>query len=126
MSQLEVIRLLFKITLISGFLSISAWIVVYTRLQKWWHDEIGITLVAKSALIACLFVPSILALFFHLSAVTNELVGWIDVALIFAVTPVMIWRSVVWVKVSRPGKCATPGESRRCPPESLETEQAEK
>jgi hypothetical protein len=77
---------------------------VYTRLAKWWHNAIGRTLVVKTLLIAGLFVPTGLSLFFHFNRLTSFVAGWVDVTLIGAVTPVMIWRTVVWLKEAHTGK----------------------
>lgn len=93
-----------KAGLICGFVSLVAWIAVYTKLAKWWRNPVGRTLVTKTALIAALFVPSILSLFFHLTRSDSILVGWIDAALIWLVTPVMLWRCFVWLRLHKAGK----------------------
>lgn len=101
MSQDQWIILCLKIALICGFISLVAWVIIYSRLARWWKNAIGLTLVAKTLLIAALFVPTTMSLFFHFSRLTSHIAGWVDVALIGLVTPVMIWRTVVWVKESR-------------------------
>lgn len=101
MSQDQVIILLFKIGAIAGFVSIIAWVAVYTRLARWWRSPIGRTLVAKSLLLAGLLVPTIMSLFFHFNRLTSYVAGWIDVALVCAIAPVMAWRTIVWLKVSK-------------------------
>jgi hypothetical protein len=106
-TQDEWLILAFKIVTIAGFLSLTAWIVLYTRLAKWWRNPIGQTLVAKTTLIALLLVPTTLSLFFDLNRATSHLVGWIDVVLIGLITPVMIWRSVVWLHIHRDGSVGT-------------------
>ena len=102
--------LAFKAGLICGFVSLVTWIGVYTWLAPWWRNPIGRTLVSKAVLIAALFVPSILALFFDLSAFTSIVVGWIDAALIWLVTPVMIWRIIVWLRLHKAGELHDRGE----------------
>jgi hypothetical protein len=104
MTQTGWLILTFKITLISGFISLLGWVILYSLLENWWRHPIGRTLVAKTTLVAALFVPSILSLFFHLSGNDSRLVGWIDVGLVGLVTPTMIWRSVVWIKLHRAGR----------------------
>lgn len=104
MTQDTMLLLLLKIVLISGFCSLVAWVAIYTKLAAWWRNPIGRTLVAKTSLIAAMFVPSILGLFFHLSATTSRLAGWVDVVLIGAVTPVMCWRTIVWLRLGRAGQ----------------------
>ena len=85
----------------TGFCSLALWTVIYTALAPWWRNAIGRTLVAKTVLIALLFIPTTLSLFFSLNRLDSHIVGWIDMALIGLVSPVMWWRSAVWVKESR-------------------------
>jgi hypothetical protein len=103
-SQQQAIILAFKIAVIAGFLSLVGWVVVYTRLAKWWKNSIGRTLVAKTLLLAALLVPTALSLFFKFNRLTSYVAGWVDVSLIGLISPVMIWRSVVWIKESRKDK----------------------
>lgn len=105
MTQDDLIILLLKIGLITGAVSLVGWVVVYSWLTKGaaWRNPIGQTLIAKTLLIAGLFVPQILSLFFNLNRLDSRISAWADVVLICAVTPVMIWRSAVWVRLSRRG-----------------------
>lgn len=90
-----------RAVLISGFCSLVLWITVYTMLAAWWRNSIGRTLVIKTVLIALIFIPSILSSFFTFSPHGDLVAGWIDVGLIGLVTPVMLWRTVVWLKLYR-------------------------
>lgn len=103
MMQDHLILLLLKAGLISGFTSLMTWVAVYTWLTRGgaWRNPVGQTLVIKTLLIAALFVPQILSLFFHLNRFDSRMAAWADVTLIGLVTPVMIWRTVVWVRLSR-------------------------
>jgi len=105
-SQEQVLVLLFKIGAVAGFASIIAWIVVYTRLAKWWESPIGRTLVVKSLLLAGLLIPTILSLFFHFNRLTSYVAGWVDAVLICAIAPVMIWRTAVWLRIYRKNRKA--------------------
>lgn len=104
MTQDQVIVLMLKIFLITGFFSLTGWVALYTYYQPWWKDPIGRTLVIKTALIAGLFVPSVLSLFFQFNRLTSHIAAWIDVVFIGAVTPVMLWRIVVWRTIHRDGE----------------------
>jgi len=104
MTQAQCLVLALKVALIAGFVSLVGWAVLYSVLADWWRNPIGRTLVAKTMLIAGLFVPSILSLFFHLNRLDSYIAGWVDVALIALVTPTMIWRCLVWLKLHRAGK----------------------
>jgi hypothetical protein len=101
LNEIQWITLALKIVLISGFVSLITWVAVYTRLAAWWRNPIGRTLVAKTLLIAGMFVPSILSLFFRLNRQDSLIAGWVDVGLIGAVTPVMLWRTIVWLHLDR-------------------------
>lgn len=106
MSQDDAIILCLKIGLISGFATLVLWVGIYTWLTRGgaWRNPIGQTLIVKTLLIAALFIPQILSLFFHLNRLDSRIAAWTDVALIGLVTPVMCWRSIVWVRLSRRGK----------------------
>ena len=101
MSQNEWILLAFKVVSLTSFVSLFAWVAqyhIYTH-GAWRNNPIGRTLVVKTSLIALLLVPTILALFFHFSATTSRIAGWVDVVILGAVGPVMWWRMAVWRKL---------------------------
>lgn len=104
--QLQAITLCLKVGLIAGFAGLTGWVAVYTWLTKGgaWRNPVGLTLIVKSLLIAGAFIPSTLSLFFHLSKGSSLIAGWADVALIGAVGPVMLWRTIVWLRMARLGK----------------------
>ena len=107
MTQTEWLILAFKAVSIAAVISLVGWIIVYTRVAAWWRNPVGQTLVIKTALIALLLIPTILSLFFHLSRQTSMAAGWVDAVLIGLITPVMIWRSVVWIRLHRDGTTGT-------------------
>ena len=106
MTQDQVVLLLLKAGLVAGVASLLGWIIAYGRLQPWWRDQIGITLVAKSSIVVGQLLFLALSLFLHLSRLDNRLIAWLYTVFTLAITPVMIWRTIVWVKASRnpPGK----------------------
>ena len=104
MTQEALLTLLLKAALISGFASLAGWVVLYTVLAPWYKDPIGRTLVAKTSLVACTFLVIALGAFFPWFGEHPLVTGWIDFALIGGVTPVMWWRSAVWVRLHRAGK----------------------
>ena len=99
MTQTQAIILCLKIGLVAGFASITVWVAVYSRLARWWSHPLGRTLVIEALLIAGLFVPQILSLFFQLNRFDSRIAAWADVALIGLVTPVMAWRTLVFVRI---------------------------
>lgn len=104
MTQDQWLTLVFKVSLISGFISIVFWIALYTALAPWWRNSIGRTIVIKSVIIAMIFIPTMLSLFFNLNRFDSRITGWVDAILIFLVTPAMIWRSIVWWKLHKDGR----------------------
>ena len=104
MSQAQWLVLALKVALIAGFVSLVGWVVLYSILADWLHSAIGRTLVAKTTLIAGLFIPTTLSLFFHLSRLDSWVAGWVEVGLIGLVTPTMWWRSLVWWRLHRAGR----------------------
>lgn len=103
-----------KIVLVSGIVSLAGWVALYTVLTRGgvWRNPVGLTLILKSLLMAGMFVPALLSLFFHLSARDSRAAGWADVALIGLVTPVMAWRCAVWVRMHRLGRLPRDGRDR--------------
>jgi hypothetical protein len=106
LTQTQLIVLLLKIGLVAGLTALVGWIAVYHALTHggWRRNPIGLTLVIEAALIAGLFVPQILSLFFNLTRLDSRIAAWSDVALIGLVTPVMIWRSVTMIRLDRLGR----------------------
>jgi predicted ABC-type exoprotein transport system permease subunit len=100
-SQDQVIGLLLRTFLISGFASIVLWVVLYSVWAPWWRNMVGRTIVVKDALIAALLVPTAVALFVHLSRRNSLDLAWADVALLALITPVMSWRIVSWARYRR-------------------------
>jgi hypothetical protein len=97
------VLLLLRIVLISGVVSILAFIAQYTRLAKWWQSPIGRTIVIKDILLALVLIPSILALFFEFSRVSSHIAAWLDIVLLGLITPVMWWRVWIWERIHRHG-----------------------
>ena len=109
MSQAQWLVLALKAALIAGFVSLAGWVILYSLLASWWTSPIGRTLVAKTTLIALLFIPTTLGLFFHMNRLDSWVAGWVEVGLIGLVTPVMCWRSLVWWRLHRAGKLPRDG-----------------
>jgi hypothetical protein len=106
LSQTQIIVLLLKIGLVSGLAAITGWIAVYHALTTggWRKNPVGRTLVIEALLIALLFVPQILSLFFDLTRLDSRIAAWSDVVLIGLVTPVMLWRVIVWLRLDKAGQ----------------------
>ena len=58
----------------------------------------------KTTLIALLFIPTTLALFFHLSRADSWAAGWVQVALIGLVSPGDVVAVAVWWRLHRAGR----------------------
>lgn len=92
-----------KIAVPAAFFTLVSWVVQYTLLARWWRNDIGRTLVVKTAVIAALLVPTTIMLFVPVTPVVARIAGWLDVALIAMITPVMWWRILVFDRVYRAG-----------------------
>ena len=101
MSQDAWILLSLKIGLVSGGIVLLWWVAVYSRLTKGgaWRNPIGLSLIIEALLVAGLFVPQILSLFFELNRFDSYIAAWTDVTLIGLVTPVMIWRTIAFLRM---------------------------
>jgi hypothetical protein len=85
--------LVLKIGCISGFCSLTGWVIQYTYYTRWWKTKIGPTLTTKTMLVAGLLLPTTISLFAPLPPMV---IGWLDASIICAITPVMIWRMIIW------------------------------
>jgi len=99
MAQDQLIVLLLKIILIADVVAIAAFIGEYWRLAPWWRDPIGRTIVTKDILLLLALIPSVLSLFLKFSRLTSHIAAWLDVVVLGAMGPVMVWRIVVWHRV---------------------------
>lgn len=122
MTQTQLIVLLLKIGLIAGLASIGLWTAAYSRLADWWSNPVGRTLVVEALLVAGLFVPQILSLFFNLNRLDSYIAAWADVALVGLVSPIMWWRTIVFLRMgpSPARKPAAPDAAGPVPPSQQE------
>lgn len=109
---MQVIVLLLKVFLISGFAALAGWVGLYTWLTRGaaWRNPVGQTLVIKSLLVACTFLVIALGAFFPWFGRHPFVTGWIDVGLIGGVTPVMCWRCWVWWRLHKLGRLPQDGD----------------
>lgn len=108
MTQDQLMILLYRIVLVADLLSITAFVVTYTRLAPWWRNQIGRTLVIKDLLLILILIPSILSLYFQFNRLTSHVASWLDLVFLGALTPVMIWRIWIWIKFHRGESSADP------------------
>lgn len=111
--------LLSKIFLCTSLAGTLAWIADYSR-DKWWNNVVGQNLVTKTVIIALLLMTSLLGAFFRLSPGFIYWLRWFDIGLLACLGPVMVWRIVVFRRVSgavvrcRNGHVVSSG-ARYCP-----------
>lgn len=106
MTEDALIILCLKIVLITGVASITTFATCYSRWAAWWSNAIGRTLVIKDILLIAVMSLSILSLFFKFNRLTSHIAAWLDIAILGAITPVMVWRTVVFWKIHRDGRPA--------------------
>lgn len=114
MSQDQAIVLCLKVGLIAGFAVLVAWVAVYSKITEGdaWRNPIGLTFIFESLLIAGVFVPSALSLFWHLNRLDSYIAAWTDVTMIGLVAPVMAWRTLVFLRQPWLGRVSRNGNSR--------------
>lgn len=100
MTQDQVLILALKVSCIIGVIGLVQWVIVYSILERWWRHQLGWSLVAKTILIAGLLSLTLISVFFHVNRYNSRVILWLDIILIFLIAPVMIWRSIVWIKSS--------------------------
>lgn len=104
MTQEQAIIPAFKVVEVSGLVTIAAFVTCYTRWAAWYRNAIGRTIVIKDLLLVIAFIPSVLSLFLNFSRLTSHIAAWSDIAMIGLISPVMIWRIVVFGRIHRNGK----------------------
>lgn len=103
MTQDQLILLVSKGVLLADLTSIIVFIATYTKLAPWWSSQIGRTIVIKDILLVLILIPSILSLFFSFNRFTSHIAAWINIVLLAALVPIMLWRTQVWVKLKNQG-----------------------
>jgi hypothetical protein len=85
-------------------------VIVYSVLTRGgaWRNTLGLSLIIEALLIAGLFVPQILSLFFNLNRLDSRIAAWADVTLIGLVSPVMAWRTIAFLRIGPLPKRAAP------------------
>jgi HNH endonuclease len=108
MTQDQVIILCFKVGEVAALVTIVAFIACYSRWAAWWQNAVGRTIVIKDLLLIIVFIPTLLSLFFNFSRLTSRIAAWSDIAMIALISPVMIWRIVVFWKIHKKGRRGGP------------------
>lgn len=93
------IIILLRIFMSTSLLCSLAWIVDYSR-QRGWHNIVGRNLLTKTVIITVLLMIGLLTSLFRFSLDVELFLGWVYVALLAAIGPVMVWRMVVLHQVS--------------------------
>lgn len=80
-------------------------VAVYTVLglrgrAKWWRNDIGMTLVIKTLCLAVALVPLIIAEFFTLSLLADEIAVWVITGALGTAAFMIFWRSWIWLRIA--------------------------
>jgi hypothetical protein len=67
----------------------------------WWHNAAGTTMVLEALLLFWLFFLLTIAGFWTLSLYTDEVLSWVEVALIGLTAVVLAWRTLAFRKIHR-------------------------
>jgi uncharacterized membrane protein YfcA len=90
-----------KIGIVAGAVSLIQWVVFYSYQERWWRHQLGWSLVIKTLLVAALLLLLALSVFFRLNRLDSQVVAWLSVVFVYAITPVMWWRTLVWTREYR-------------------------
>lgn len=94
------ILLALKIVLPAAVASCLWFLGDYTNLSRpsggWWTDPVGRTLVLLDLLIVVTLIPACLSVFLHFNRLDNAVAGWLQVVLLGLITPLMLYRSVLF------------------------------
>ena len=92
---------LFKIAEVAAIVAILRFVIVYSRLEPWWRNPIGRSIVYKDIALMLALLPALLSLFLDLNRLTSQIIGWFDLACITAIAVLMFWRTEVWKRTAR-------------------------
>ena len=107
MTQDGLIILLFRIAELFAIASIVIFVAVYWRLAPWWRNPIGRTIVIKDLALLLALIPGVLSLFLDFNRLSSRVAAWFDLACLTSIGVIMLWRTVVWIKVHNSGSTGT-------------------
>jgi len=76
-----------------------AWLIDYSRTGAW-RNPVGQTLLTKTVIISALLLVSWLTTLFRFDFRVLNIIRWGDLGLVALVAPVMVWRMVVFHRVT--------------------------
>lgn len=91
--------LLARIFLCTSLLASLAWTADYSRTGAW-RNVVGRNLLTKTVIICALLTISLLGSLLRFDPFWLRVLAWTDLVLIAAIGPVMLWRMLVFRKVS--------------------------
>lgn len=112
MTQDQWIVLAFKVVEVASVITISAFIVCYSRWAAWLRNPIGRTIVLKDIALILVLIPSILSIFFSFNRLTSHIAAWFDVGSFALVPVIMCWRIAVFRRIRKDGPGRRGGEDR--------------
>lgn len=103
MTSPSLMILLTKIALIADMAAITAFVLDYSRLARWWANPVGRTIVIKDLFLLGVISLIVASVFFQFSRFTSEVASWIQLALLWGMAVAMLWRIVVFERIHRHG-----------------------
>lgn len=88
-----------KVFVVTSLIGCLAWLLEYTR-NAGWRNAMGRTLLTKTSLLAGLLLLSAVSFFVRLAGTWLLLFTWAGVLMLGAIGPVMIWRMLVFGRLS--------------------------
>jgi hypothetical protein len=103
----EAMLLAFKIGVLLGIISMLLWIAVYTRLEPWWKNRVGRTLVMLAIMITAQSGIFAASLFFNFNRLTSQVAAWIYIGIFYLIAAGMFHRTWLWITMSKKGTKGT-------------------
>lgn len=113
-----------KIVGVLGIVTQILWVILYTILTRhrngdgkvhWeaWRNPVGLTLIIEALTIAGLLVLTLLTTFFPSMFAQEEILIWCEVGLLAVSNAVMIWRTLVFLRIGRSADPPTDAPEKR-------------
>jgi hypothetical protein len=96
---------LYRVVVLAAELVTVAFIVVYTRLARWWRNPVGRRIVFADIAVGVALLPISLSLFFSFSRLTSELAAGLDLGAVSSIPLNTAWGIYTWLRLPRlPGQ----------------------
>jgi len=94
-----------------------AFIAGVSLFWPWWRDQLGWSIIAKTAALSVVLLPAMLFIWFGPNAFTSaRWLSWFATWALFLVPAALVWRFVVIFRIQRKGASHHPRNPEESPP----------